>query len=40
MHSAARNFDPSFTMENLILGIISLALCIYLIVAMLKPEKF
>jgi len=27
-------------MENLILGIISGALCIYLIVAMLKPEKF
>jgi len=27
-------------MENLILGIISLALCAYLIVAMLKPEKF
>ncbi|MGD1088981.1 MAG: K(+)-transporting ATPase subunit F [Verrucomicrobiota bacterium] len=27
-------------MENLILGIISLALCVYLIVVMLKPEKF
>jgi len=27
-------------MENLILGIISVALCAYLIVAMLKPEKF
>jgi len=27
-------------MENLILGIISVALCVYLIVAMLKPEKF
>jgi len=27
-------------MEQLILGIISVALCVYLIVAMLKPEKF
>jgi len=27
-------------MENLILGIISIALCVYLIVAMLRPEKF
>jgi len=27
-------------MENLILGIIFVALCVYLIVAMLKPEKF
>jgi len=27
-------------MENLILGIISVALCVYLIVAMLWPEKF
>jgi len=27
-------------MENLILGIISAALCVYLIVAMLRPEKF
>jgi len=27
-------------MENLILGLISVALCAYLIVAMLKPEKF
>jgi len=27
-------------MENFILGIISMALCAYLIVAMLKPEKF
>jgi len=27
-------------MENLILGTISVALCAYLIVAMLKPEKF
>jgi len=27
-------------MENLMLGIISVALCVYLIVAMLKPEKF
>jgi len=27
-------------MENLVLGIISLALCGYLIFAMLRPEKF
>jgi len=27
-------------MENLILGIISLALCAYLIFAMVRPEKF
>jgi len=27
-------------MENLILGIISVALCVYLIAAMLRPEKF
>jgi K+-transporting ATPase KdpF subunit len=27
-------------MENIILGIISLALCVYLIVAMIRPEKF
>jgi len=27
-------------MENLILGIISIALCGYLIFAMLRPEKF
>jgi len=27
-------------MENLILGIISIALCVYLIVAMLRPDKF
>jgi K+-transporting ATPase KdpF subunit len=26
--------------ENLILGIISLALCAYLIFAMVRPEKF
>jgi len=27
-------------MENLILGIISVALCVYLLLAMLRPEKF
>jgi len=27
-------------MENLILGIVSAALCAYLIAAMLRPEKF
>jgi K+-transporting ATPase KdpF subunit len=37
--SAAKNSDQNF-MENIILGIISLALCVYLIVAMIRPEKF
>jgi len=27
-------------MENLILGIISVVLCVYLLIAMLRPEKF
>jgi len=27
-------------MENLILGILSIVLCGYLIVAMIRPEKF
>jgi len=27
-------------MENLVLGIVSVALCGYLIFAMLRPEKF
>jgi len=35
--AAAKNFD---LMQNLILGIISVALCVYLIAAMLRPEKF
>jgi len=39
MHLAVENFRRNF-MENLVLGIISVALCVYLIVAMLKPEKF
>jgi K+-transporting ATPase KdpF subunit len=39
MQLAAKNFNSTF-MENLILGIISLALCVYLIVAMIRPEKF
>jgi len=39
MQSAAKSSDQKF-MENLILGLISVALCVYLIVAMLKPEKF
>jgi K+-transporting ATPase KdpF subunit len=28
------------TCENIILGVISLALCVYLIFAMVRPEKF
>ncbi len=39
MQLAAKSFNSNF-MENLILGIISLALCGYLIVAMICPEKF
>jgi K+-transporting ATPase KdpF subunit len=35
--AVAKNFD---FMENLILGIVSVALCVYLIMAMLRPEKF
>jgi K+-transporting ATPase KdpF subunit len=29
-----------YSMENIILGIISVALCVYLIVAVIRPEKF
>jgi K+-transporting ATPase KdpF subunit len=36
---AAKNSKSNF-MENIILGIISLALCGYLIFAMVRPEKF
>jgi K+-transporting ATPase KdpF subunit len=39
MRAAAKNSDSIF-MENLILGIMSVALCAYLIVAMIRPEKF
>jgi K+-transporting ATPase KdpF subunit len=39
MRAAAKSSDQIF-MENLILGIISVALCGYLIVAMIRPEKF
>jgi len=36
---AAKNSNQTF-MENIILGIISVALCGYLIFAMVRPEKF
>jgi K+-transporting ATPase KdpF subunit len=36
MSGFAKNFD----MENIIAGIISALLFVYLIVAMLRPEKF
>ena len=39
MPSGARNSNP-FMNENLILGIISVALCAYLLFAMVRPEKF
>jgi K+-transporting ATPase KdpF subunit len=38
MPLAAKNSNAS--MENLILGIISVAMCAYLIFAMVRPEKF
>jgi K+-transporting ATPase KdpF subunit len=36
---AAKSSDP-FMNENLVLGIISVALCAYLLFAMVRPEKF
>ena len=39
MSWGARNSNPMNT-ENIILGVISLALCAYLIFAMVRPEKF
>jgi K+-transporting ATPase KdpF subunit len=30
----------SFTMENIVIGLIALACLVYLIVAVLRPEKF
>jgi K+-transporting ATPase KdpF subunit len=40
MSQAVKNFNPSMSTENIILGIISVALCAYLIFAMVRPEKF
>ena len=40
MSSAVKNFNLSMHTENIILGIISVAMCAYLIFAMVRPEKF
>jgi K+-transporting ATPase KdpF subunit len=40
MSRAVKNFDLSMHTENVILGIISAALCAYLLFAMVRPEKF
>jgi K+-transporting ATPase KdpF subunit len=40
MSWAVKNFNLSMHTENIILGIISAALCVYLIFAMVRPEKF
>ena len=40
MPLSAKSSDSIMNYENLILGIISAALCAYLIFAMVRPEKF
>jgi len=40
MSSAVKNFNVFMHAENIILLIISAALCAYLIFAMVRPEKF
>jgi K+-transporting ATPase KdpF subunit len=35
-----RALQLNFTMENLIIGLIALAALVYLVVAVLRPEKF
>ena len=40
MSWAVKNFDLFMHTENIILGIISIALFAYLIFAMVRPEKF
>lgn len=40
MCGAAANFSILPTMENILLGLLALALLAYLTVAMLRPEKF
>jgi K+-transporting ATPase KdpF subunit len=40
MSWAVKNYNLSMQTENIILGIISIALCAYLIFAMVRPEKF
>ena len=40
MPASAKNSNPTYTMENIIMGGIALLLFIYLFVAMIRPEKF
>ncbi|MHB1079111.1 MAG: K(+)-transporting ATPase subunit F [Prosthecobacter sp.] len=40
MHAAAKLFNHTRTMETILVGLIALALLAYLMVAMLRPEKF
>ena len=40
MHAAAKPFNHTRAMETILVGLIALALLAYLMVAMLRPEKF
>lgn len=40
MRAAAKLSNPTPAMENILIGLIALALLAYLTVAMLRPEKF
>jgi K+-transporting ATPase KdpF subunit len=40
MPAGAANFKPESFMENIIVGLIAVALFVYLVVAMVYPEKF
>jgi K+-transporting ATPase KdpF subunit len=40
MPTGAANSDPFYFMENIIVGLIALALFVYLVIAMVYPEKF
>jgi K+-transporting ATPase KdpF subunit len=37
---ASRRLHPPSAMENIVIGLIALALLVYLVVAVLRPEKF
>jgi len=40
MRAGAKNCKPIVAMENIIVGLIALALFAYLFVAMVRPERF
>lgn len=40
MHAAAKLSNHTLAMETILVGLIALALLAYLMVAMLRPEKF